>query len=68
MIVNFNEIIGRLASAILSWLDASNLRNRLYEQKNRIEILEIALEDIQRINNKKNILIDQIVNNTRNKK
>ena len=49
MIVNFNEIIGRLASAILSWLDASNLRNRLYEQKNRIEILEIALEDIQRI-------------------
>jgi hypothetical protein len=31
-------------------LQASNLRNRMYEQAHRIEILELAMEDIARIN------------------
>ena len=35
---------------ILSWLDHGNLRNQVYELKDHIETLEIALEDIQRMN------------------
>ena len=68
MIVNFNEIAAQLVSAVLSWLDASNLRNQLFEQRNRMEILETALEDIERINRASvnpNYLIEQIVLNTR---
>lgn len=47
---------------ILSWLDQGNLRNRVYEQKDRIEILETALDDIGRMN--KDPLIAKIVENT----
>jgi len=68
MIVNFNEIAAQLVSAVLSCLDASNLRNQLFEQRNRMEILETALEDIERINRASvnpNHLIAQIVLNTR---
>lgn len=42
-------IIARLISAVMSWIDASNLRNRMYAQQSRIEDLETALEDIARI-------------------
>ena len=47
---------------VLSWLDQGNLRNRMYEQTQRIEILETALDDIGRIN--KDPLITKIVKNT----
>jgi Tfp pilus assembly protein PilN len=43
-------VLARLVSAVLSWLDAANLRNQMYSQRERIEILETALEDIDRIN------------------
>ena len=42
-------IIARLISAVMSWIDSSNLRNRMYAQQSRIEVLETALEDIARI-------------------
>ena len=45
----WHTFIPRLISMILSWLDSANLRNRMYEQRSRIEILETALADIQRI-------------------
>jgi len=34
----------------MSLVDASNLRNRLYEARDRVDTLELALEDIARIN------------------
>jgi len=34
----------------MSLLDSANLRNRVYTQQQRIEQLELALEDIDRIN------------------
>ena len=58
----WNQFIPKLVSMILSWLDQGNLRNRVYEQKDRIEILETALDDIGRIN--KDPLIAKIVENT----
>jgi uncharacterized secreted protein with C-terminal beta-propeller domain len=42
-------IIARLISAVMSWIDAGNLRNQMYAQQSRIEVLETALEDIERI-------------------
>lgn len=42
--------IPRLLGAILSLLAATNLRNRVYAMEDRLDILEVALEDIERIN------------------
>ena len=42
-------LITKLLAAILSLLDSVNLRNRVYEQSARIESLELAIEDIERI-------------------
>lgn len=33
----------------MSLLDSANLRNRVYEQQERIDKLELAIEDIERI-------------------
>jgi len=45
-----HSILPRLISAIMSLLDASNLRTRAYTAEQRVEALELALEDIARIN------------------
>jgi hypothetical protein len=47
--INWGLLIARLISAIGSWLDASNLRNRVFALKDENEILRTALEDIQRM-------------------
>jgi hypothetical protein len=49
MTVNWGVLIARLISAIGSWLDASNLRNRVYQLQDDNEIMRIALEDIARM-------------------
>ena len=43
------KLIPRILSALLSWFTASPLRERMYLQQQRIEILETALADIERI-------------------
>ena len=43
-------VVSRLITGLLSLLQASNLRNRVYSQQQRIETLELAIEDIERIN------------------
>jgi hypothetical protein len=42
--------IPRIISGVLSVLQATNLRNRVYAMEDRLDILEVALEDIERIN------------------
>jgi hypothetical protein len=42
--------IPRLISAVLSILQATRLRNRVYAMEDRLDILEVAVEDIERIN------------------
>ena len=39
----------KLLTALISIFQASTLRDRYYTAKNRIEILELAIEDIERI-------------------
>jgi len=43
-------ILPRIIAAVLSLLDSVNLRNRVYSQSARISQLELAIEDIERIN------------------
>lgn len=40
----------RIVSGILSVMQASKLRNRVYAMEDRLDVLEVAIEDIQRIN------------------
>ena len=42
--------IPRLISSVLSVLQATGLRNRVYAMEDRLDILEVAVEDIKRIN------------------
>jgi len=49
--LNSAEILAKIVSMLMSWLDAANLRNRVYTQQQRIEQLELAIEDIERVNN-----------------
>jgi hypothetical protein len=47
--INWDLFIARLVGAIGSWLDACNLRNRVFALKDENEILRTALEDIERM-------------------
>lgn len=42
--------IPRIVSGILSLIQATKLRNRVYAMEDRLDILEVAIEDIERIN------------------
>jgi len=61
------RLLPALITALLSILQASSLRTRMYLQAERILQLELALEDIARINNNSampNSLIAGICANT----
>lgn len=40
----------RIIAGILSIIQSSNLRNRVYAMEDRLDILEVAVEDIERMN------------------
>ena len=44
-----SSVLARLIAGLISVIQASNLRNRVYSQQNRIDTLELAKEDILRI-------------------
>lgn len=48
--MNTHLYLARILGGIMSILQASDLRNRVYRAQNRIDSLELALEDIERIN------------------
>jgi hypothetical protein len=39
----------------MSWIDAGNLRNKVYQQAEEAEIIMTALEDIERMSKEENI-------------
>ncbi len=58
--------IPRIISGLLSLLQATKLRNRVYAMEDRLDILEVAIEDIARINANSaapNPLIDNVIAN-----
>jgi len=48
-VINWSWLIARFISALGSWLDASNLRNRVYKLEQEKEIMYTALEDVRRM-------------------
>jgi hypothetical protein len=62
-----HTVLPKLIAAILSILDSVNLRNRVYSQQQRIEILETAIDDIARINGIKDPLIKGITDRVASK-
>jgi predicted KAP-like P-loop ATPase len=48
-LIDWGSIFAKLVSAVMSWLDATNLRNRVYQLQEDQEILLTALDDIARI-------------------
>ena len=47
--IDWSWLIARFISAVGSWIDASNLRNRVYKMAEEAEIMMTALEDIERM-------------------
>ena len=47
--INWSYLVAKLISAIASWLDAGNLRNRVYKLEEEKELLWVALDDIRRM-------------------
>lgn len=47
--INWSALIARFVSMLMSWLQAGNLRNRMYELQEQNELMRVGLEDIQRM-------------------
>ena len=53
--IDWSWLIARFISAVGSWIDASNLRNRVYKMAEEAEIMMTALEDIERMSSEPKI-------------
>jgi hypothetical protein len=47
--INWSALVAKFISMLMSWADASNLRNRLYKLEEENEIMRTALDDIRRM-------------------
>jgi hypothetical protein len=48
-------VIAKVLTTVMSWLDAGNLRNKVYQQAEEAEIMMTALEDIERMSREEHI-------------
>lgn len=51
----WSMIIAKVLTTVMSWVDAGNLRNKVYKQAEEAEIMMTALEDIARMSREDNI-------------
>ncbi|CAB4129293.1 hypothetical protein UFOVP112_391 [uncultured Caudovirales phage] len=47
--IDWGALAGKFVSMIMSWMQAGNLRNRMYLMAEEAEIMMTALEDIERM-------------------
>ena len=47
--INWSAVAGKFISMLMSWMQAGNLRNRIYILQEQNEIMRTGLEDIQRM-------------------
>jgi hypothetical protein len=47
--IDWSYLVSKIFTTIASWIDAGNLRNRMYKQAEEAEIMMTALEDIARM-------------------
>ena len=48
-------ILGKILTTVMSWVDAGNLRNRMFLMAEEAEIMMTALEDIERMSREEHI-------------
>lgn len=60
--MDWHSFLPKLLSMIMSWLDSGNLRNRVYQLNDKLELARVALDDINRIDDIR--LIKQIARQT----
>lgn len=53
--IDWGAIAGKFVSMIMSWMQAGNLRNRVYLMAEEAEIMMTALEDIERMSSEARI-------------
>ena len=51
----WSMIFAKVLTTVMSWIDAGNLRNRMYKMSEEAEIMMTALEDIERMSHEPNI-------------
>lgn len=51
----WSMIIAKVLTTVMSWVDAGNLRNKMYQQAEEAEIMMTALEDIERMSKEESI-------------
>ena len=47
--IDWSYLVAKIFTTVASWLDAGNLRNRVYKMAEEAEIMMTALEDIERM-------------------
>jgi hypothetical protein len=47
--INWSVLIAKFVSMLMSWMQAGNLRNRMYQLQQENELMRVGLEDIQRM-------------------
>jgi hypothetical protein len=53
--IDWSYLVSKLFTTVASWIDAGNLRNKMYKQAEEAEIMMTALEDIERMSREDNI-------------
>ena len=51
----WSMIFAKVLTTVMSWLDAGNLRNKVFQQAEEAEIMMTALEDIERMSSEERI-------------
>ena len=47
--IDWSAIVGKFVSMLMSWMQAGNLRNRMYILQEQNELMRTALDDIRRM-------------------
>jgi hypothetical protein len=51
----WSMIFAKILTTVMSWADAGNLRNKMFQQAEEAEIMMTALEDIERMSTESRI-------------
>lgn len=53
--IDWSYLVSKIFTTVASWIDAGNLRNRMFKMAEEAEIMMTALEDIERMSSEAKI-------------
>lgn len=53
--IDWSYFVAKIVTTVASWIDAGNLRNRVFKMAEEAEIMMTALEDIERMSSETKI-------------